>query len=204
MQTAEFNHEDFSTPRAGDEKLAVRFFIKAKQDQMASQEAQRPIFKEHEYIQIMVPGDRNQTIVRPITPPDRERFAKQYAHWKTTQSNELVQGTPLEAWNTLSLAQIEEYRYFGIRTIEQMADLRDDVCQKITGATSLKQKAQVFMQLAKDEAPMKRVQAELDKRDNELETLRQAIADQAKIIAGLQAGQVAAAATVNQKSAKKA
>jgi hypothetical protein len=60
-----------------------------------------------------------------------------------------------------------------------MASLRDDVCGKIMGATALKQRAQAFLQLAKDEAPLKAMNAELAKRDNEIETLKQAVLDQA-------------------------
>jgi hypothetical protein len=191
MQTAEFNHEDFEVgSRKGDEKLAIRFFTKARQDAEKTQEEGRPIFKEVEYIQIMTPGDRNQAIVRPVAVGDRSRFAKQYEHWKKTQNNDAVMGTPLEAWNILSLAQIEEFRYFGVRTIEQMAELRDDVCQKMPGATQLKQKAQQFLAIAKDEAPLKKFQAELDKRDNDIESLKQAIAEQAEVIKGLQKQQL--------------
>lgn len=188
MQTADFNYEDFSKPRAGDEKLAVRFFVKAKQDSEASREAGRPIFREHEYLQIIVPGDRNQAVVRPVSGQDKARFSKQYEHWRATQTNDITVGTPLEAWNLLTLSQIEEYKYFGVRTIEQMADLRDDTCQKITGATGLKQKAQAFLSIAKDAAPMKQVQIELDKRDIQISTMQAALDDQAKIIKQLQAG----------------
>lgn len=186
MQTADFDVKDFSVARQGDERLAIRFFTKAKQNTEKSQEAGRPIFMEVDYIQIMIPGDRNQTIVRPVTDQDKERFTKQYEHWKQHQNNDAVIGTPLEAWNKLSLAQIEEFRYFGVRSIEQMADLRDDVCQKMPGAVDLKQKAKLFLQIAQNEAPMRKVQAELDRRDNEIETLKNAIADQAKQIKELQ------------------
>lgn len=183
MQVAEFDHNDFSRPRAGDERLAVRFFVKAKQDPDLTAEAGGiPKFREHEYIQIMVPGDRNNIIARPLTDRDKDRFARQYEHWKKTQTNELVTGTPLEAWGILNLAQIEEYRYFGVRTIEQLGNLNDDICQKITGAVGLKQRAQTFLAMAKDEAPMKRVQAELDKRDNQIATLTAAVEEQSRLL----------------------
>lgn len=178
MQMFESNVEDFTKARAGDEKLALRFFTKAAQDAEATAREGRPIFKEVEYIQIVNPGDRTTTNIRPIGPADKGRFAQQIAHWRATQQSEQLVGTPLEAWGIMSLAQIEEYRYFGVRTIDQMGDLRDDVCQKIMGATTLKQRAQKFLQLAKDEAPVKAVHAELKKRDEEIEMLKQAIADQ--------------------------
>jgi hypothetical protein len=187
MQTADFDVADFEKGnRAPDKRLNIRFFSKARQDIHASTEAGRPIFKEVDYIQVMTAGDRNQAVVRPIAPSDMQRFGAQYDHWKKTQNNDMVVGTPLEAWNILTLAQIEEFRYFGIRTIDQMAELRDDIVGKIPGAAQLKQKAAAFLQILKDEAPMKKVQAELDKRDLELSTLKTAIADQAKLIADLQ------------------
>lgn len=192
MQTAEFDYKDFEQGnRQGDKRIAVRFFVKAKQDMEKTAEAGRPIFKEVEYIHAIIPGDRNQAIVRPIAVGDKERFGAQYEHWKRTNSNDLVTGTPLEAWNVLSLTQIEEYRYFGVRTIEHMADLRDDIATKITGAVQLKQKAKAFLEFLKDEAPMKKVQAELDKRDNEIATMKSAMEDMAKQLKKLQSKKAA-------------
>jgi len=187
MDVFDSNVNDFIEPRAGDEKLAIRFFTKAKQNTDESQKQGRPIFTEVDYIQIMVPGDRSNTIVRPITSQDQDRFKKQYDHWKTTQKDDAVIGTPLEAWGVMSLAQIEEYRYYGIRTIDQLADLRDDICQKIMGGTQLKQKAQAFLDAMKAEAPMKVMQAELAERDNEIESLKKALTDQGAILKDIQA-----------------
>lgn len=178
----EYDYQDFEKERAGDDKLAIRFFRKAQQDSEATAREKRPIFKEVDYIQIMVPGDKSSIIVRPVSPSDKGRFARQYEHWQKTQQETLLEGTPLEAWGIMNLAQVEEYRYFGVRTIEHMAELRDDLCQKIMGATTLKQKAQKFIQLAKEEAPMRKVQAELDARDTKIGALETAVADQAKII----------------------
>lgn len=186
MDTLEYDFQVHSTPRAGDDKLAIRFFVKAKQDPDLSLKEGRPIFKEIEYITIMVPGDRNAAHTRPVRPLDLQRFAKQYEHWKQTKSNDVMLGTPIDVLG-LSLAQVEEYRYFGVRTVEQMADLRDDVCQKMMGANSLKQKAVAYLALMKEEAPMKRVTAELEARDAKISTLEQAIAEQAEIIKKLQA-----------------
>jgi len=191
METLEFNHEDFTKPRQGDEKLAIRFFKKAYQDMDQTRAQGRPIFDEGEYMQLMVPGDRNHVIVRPISEDDKHRFAKQYEDWKKNNSDEGIIGTTLEAWNQMSLSQIEEFRYFGVRTVEHMASLRDDVMLKMPGAIKLKEQAQIFLDAAKAAAPLAAVQEELAKRDNELETLRAAIADQGALIAQLQAKKAA-------------
>jgi len=186
--TLEYDFQDFTQPRKGDEKLAIRFFAKARQDSDETLKQGRPIFVRQEYIQIIIPGDRSSTVVRPVTPQDKGRFEKQYEHWKKTQEEFLMAGVALESWGMMTLEQVEEYRYFGIRTVEQLADLNDAVCQKIMGATSLKQKAGAYLQVLKDEAPMKRVTAELEARDNKIAALEAAIADQAALLAQLQAG----------------
>lgn len=178
----EYDYKVHAQPRAGDEKLAIRFFKKAKPDPIASQKEGRPIFAEVDFIQIMVPGDRTFSNVRPVGEGDKIRFAKQYEHWKATQSNDAVEGTPLEAWGVLNLAQIEEYRYFGVRTVEHMASLRDDIASKIMGGTALKQRAARFIEAAKEEAPHRELAAALETRDAELASMKQAIADQAAII----------------------
>lgn len=185
MQTADYNYQDFHQPRAGDEKLAVRFFIKPKQDGEKSQTEGRPIFREVEYIQIMIPGDRGHIIVRPVSDQDRGRFGKQYEHWKKLRDDSLAEGTPLENWGLLNLAQIEEFKYFGIRTVEHMASIRDDLAGKIPGTHGLKQKAQEYLDVLKMEAPMKKVAAELERRDAEMASMKVALEDQAAIIAEL-------------------
>jgi len=188
LATFEGDQHEFSRPRAGDEKLAVRFFTKAAQDSEQTALQGRPIFKDVDYIQIVLPGDRSNTIVRPISDTDRGRFEKQYEHWKKTKEEEMLQGTPLEAWGIMSLAQIEEFRYFGVRTIDQMASLRDDICGKIMGATPLKQKALVFLELAKEGAPLKAMQLELGKRDEQIDSLMKAVEAQAAELKAMREG----------------
>ena len=198
METFEGNVEDFqgagnqSFSSPADVKLRVRFFKKAAQDMEATQKEGRPIFMEVEYVQIMVAGDRDTVNVRPATWVDKQRFAKQYEDWKTKNSSEQLVGTPLEAWGVLSLAQIEEFRYFGVRTVEHIADLRDDLSQKIMGAQALKQRAGLFIQAGKEAAPMMKMQEELAKRDNDIDTLKKALAEQGAALQALQAVKKAA------------
>ena len=188
LQDIEYDYTLHQRPTAGDDRLAVRFFRKAKQDPEKTTEAGRPIFVEHDYIHVMIPGDRDSAHVRPLRPLDKLRFKRQYDHWQETQQNEVVTGTPLESLG-LTLSQVEEYRYFGVRTIEQMADLRDDVCQKLLGALALKQKAQAYLQIIKDEAPLLKVQAELDRRDSQIAALTAALAEQGEMIREIKAHQ---------------
>lgn len=184
----EYDYKDFSRPKAGDDKLAIRFFRKAKQDADATVREKRPIFVEVEYIQIMVPGDKGNVIVRPVSPNDIGRFQRQYDHWKKTNQEEMLHGTPLETWGVLNLAQIEEFRYFGIRTIEHMAALRDDVASKIMGALALKQKALAWLEATKGAEPLQELSAALAKRDEQINALLEAQKAMAAELAALKAG----------------
>jgi len=173
----------FTKERKGDERLAVRFFRKPARDDVKSAEEGRMVFKDVEYIQIMVPGDRDNIIVRPAGEGDKRRFGQQYDDWRRNESAEqIVVGTPLEMWGRLTLSQIEEFRYIGVRSVEQLADLNDAAMLRMPGAAELKRKAQAFMQAQKDEAPMRRLQAELETRDETLAAQGQQIRDQAEVI----------------------
>jgi hypothetical protein len=184
METLDYDYQDFQRERVGDERLRIRFFKKAMPDPVKSVEEGRPIFVERDYIQINSPGDRSNVIVKPVKPGGGYalRFAKQYDHWKATQTNMEAEGTPLEIWGKMSLSQIEEYRYFGIRTVDHLANLRDDVMLKIPGSADLKRRAQAFVQLAKEEAPIKKLQEEIESRDTELSSLKIALEDQGRMI----------------------
>lgn len=167
MDTYELDHNTFKPERSNleDDKLFVRFFIKAHQNTGKSEEAGRPIFDDAEYIQIMVPGDKENIIIRPVRPTDKERFARRYQAWKATGVDGGVSGTPLELWPELTLGQIEEVKYFGIRTVEQMSELRDDVAMKVPGFMSLKQAAGRFVAAKKLGPTNDEMSAELAKRD---------------------------------------
>jgi bifunctional DNA-binding transcriptional regulator/antitoxin component of YhaV-PrlF toxin-antitoxin module len=167
METFELDPQDF-TPgdnRKGDEHLAIRFFRKAARDDVASAADGTMRVKEVEMIQIMVPGDRDNIIIRPAGPGDLRRFGKQYDDWKRNESSEQLSGTPLEMWGRLTLSQVEEYRYLGVRSVEQLAALADATCLKLPGSQDLKRKAAAYLEVQKDEAPLRKVQAELEQRD---------------------------------------
>jgi len=173
METYEGDPQDFAPGdnRRGDEHLAVRFFRKAARDDVASETEGVMRFKEVEMIQIMVPGDRDNIIVRPAGAGDIRRFGKQYEDWKRNESSEQLTGTPLELWGRLTLPQIEEYRYIGVRSIEQLAALSDASCIKLPGSQDLKRKAVAYLEVQKGEAPLRKVQAELEQRDAQVADL---------------------------------
>jgi predicted RecB family nuclease len=102
---------------------------------------------------------------------DIQRFADRYKKWKAGQS-EAVIGTPLTALPGMTPAKVEEYRYFKIVTVEQLADANDGLGQKFMSFQQDKQRAKAFMEVAANNAPIEKMNEELSKRDAEIENLK--------------------------------
>lgn len=159
---------------AKDQNLYVRFYSHPKQDPVKSAAEGRPIFHDTEYVSIMVPGDKTSIIERPATDRDKERFVKHYQAFKS-DTDEVLDGTPLAAWPGLTRSQVEELRYFNIRTVEQLASVSDTHAQKFMGINLLRRKAEAYIEAAKGNAPAEKLAAELEMRDNEITALKQAV-----------------------------
>ena len=129
--------------RAADDKLFVRFYTKATKNEAKSQEAGRAIFEEQVFINIKIPGDKNNDVNRIAFPEDITRFPIHYERFRKGQ--EQVIGTPLNAVPFLNEAQVEEYKALYIRTVEQLAALSDVQASKIFGSVAHKQEAQKFL-----------------------------------------------------------
>lgn len=186
MQTFEHDHNLFSRANAGDEQLFTVFYMGTVQDSARTAQEGRPIFNDVECVRIIVPGDKNSIIDRPAEASDKARFAKQYELFKRGLSEEeQVTGTRLTDWPYVSRAQCEELRYFGIKTVEQIANARDDVVSRMPGLTTLKQNAHVWLAKATQSAEAAQITKRLQDQDNEIASMREAMADQARRIEAL-------------------
>ena len=165
---------DLSARFDKDQNLYVRFYSHPKQDAVKSAEEGRPIFHDTEYVSIMVPGDKSSIVERPARDSDRQRFPKHYQAFKNNEE-EVLDGTPLEAWPGLTRSQVEELRYFNIRTVEQLASVSDSHAQKFMGINILRRKAEAYMDAAAGNAATDKMAAELESRDNEIAALKQAV-----------------------------
>ena len=65
------NPQDFDqqNQQKMDEQLLVRFLLRARQDDIATREAGRPIYKDTEYIETVVPAMTNRTTVKKAQSP---------------------------------------------------------------------------------------------------------------------------------------
>jgi len=193
MQTFEsdISHFDPRNPFKGDERLPVRFYMGAIQNDEETEKQGRPIFVDTECIQIF--NSKDNVIDRPIRDSDKQRWPGAYNAWKSGGDGEPgATGTRLAHWPIMTRAQVEEFRFFKIFTVEQLAELPDSTAQKIMGAVKLRQLAKLAVEAARGEEPFRRMQAELEKRDGQIAELQSEV----RRLTGLIAEKLKAPATV--------
>ena len=157
MMEAEFGLTEMamtagSNSAPGDEHLLVKFYYKPRPDAAASAEAGRPIYKDVCYVDIRSPGNRTDWVARPARDTDKQRFPEHYRKFLAREEQEVVEGTPLAEWPGVTRGQVEEMKFFNISTVEQLANVSDSSTSNIMGMAVLKQKAQKYLDAAKDNA----------------------------------------------------
>ena len=132
---------------AMDSKLYVQFYSRPIINGAESDAAGRPIFHDCDCVRIMVPGDKLSIVDRLASDDDKRRFADHFAKYTAGQQTQLI-GTPLEQVPWMSRSKVEEYKYFGIHSVEQLAEASDSVGQKFPGFYSDRDKAKAFIEAA--------------------------------------------------------
>jgi hypothetical protein len=130
---------------AQDSKLHVQFYIRPMLQTAASEEAGRPVFADIEHIRIMIPGDKLSIIDRLASSDDKSRFAEHYSKFKAGQGDAIV-GTRLEVVPWMTRSKVEEYKFFGVFTVEQLADANDSVGNKFPSFQTDKRKCREFLE----------------------------------------------------------
>jgi hypothetical protein len=177
--------EGGSARHAADKRLMVSFYKRAVKNQIKSDTEGRPIYDEKTYVRIIVPGDKHSIVDTPATREHTElRFPEIYARYIRNEA-EVVSGTPLSVWPQMTISQVAELNGLNIYTVEQLADLADNLAQQFLGFNSLRQKAKNFLAASQGEAVHAKLQAELEKRDNEIEVMKRQMAEMSAAIAAM-------------------
>jgi len=176
MQTADFNHNDFSDQREADKALLVKFLIKPKQDKAKSLDEGRPVFKDTEYIDIKIAGNRTGGACRPATPADKQRFSEHYAAFKQRTDQDLATGMPLIEWPLISRSFAEELAFFHVKTVEQLATMADSQISKFMGGYDLRGKAKKWLEQVDKDKPMWEMDGRMKRMEVENESLKSSLA----------------------------
>lgn len=199
MQLEVPNPEDFTT-NAADKHLYVKFDIRSRPDPAATAAQGRPMFKDVEYIDIRVPGKKD-SICRPATLADKDRFPAHYQAFKNRVSTEdVVEGTLLVEWPVISRSMADAFAFANIKTVEQLAGTADTQIQQFMGGMGLRRKAQEWLEGAAEGKAKAELQAELKQRDEQIAAMQVQLAELTKLVKAPKARKV----TKKKRSRKKA
>ena len=165
-----------SDEQGADARLQVRFYKRPVQQEHETQEAGRPIFKEFDFVHICVAGDTLTEIDTYVLNSHKQRFPQQWANYQNRvgANDDQVIGTPVAEWPLVSKSQAEELRAMKFHTVESIAGASDQQLQRMGMAAGMspyafRDKAKAFLNLAT-------TAAETDKREQELNALREELA----------------------------
>jgi hypothetical protein len=171
-----------------DDKLYVQFYKRAVMNAYKSSQEGRPIFDELDYVRVIVPGSKDVLDVE-VEQQYRQRFSKQWEKYQTKQTQSMS-GTPLSTWPALTVGMVAELNALNVFTVEQLATLNDEVAGRVMGFNMLKQRAQAFLDAASGDAANSKLAAELEKRDQEIELLKQQMQELMKQTAAAKAAPI--------------
>ena len=156
-----------SDAQGSDSRLAVQFYKKSVKQEDASNEAGRPIFKEFDFVRIMIPGDNLTEIDTYAQESHKQRFPRQWAHYQNQVANHQdIVGTPLDQWPQVTRSQAEELRGLKFHTVESIAECSDQQLQRIGMVAGMsphnfRLKAKAYLNLANDSAEVAQREAEM-------------------------------------------
>lgn len=167
--TAIAEQQSGNTEAASDGCIAT-FYTHPVQNKHKSRIEDRPIFDPVPYVKIVSPGDNKSVVDREVQDADKKRWPNAWRRFEAEEEGTL-DGTPLEEWGYLTVTQRAEYRHVGMRTVEQLANLSDDMVAKIgPGAREIRERAAQY----------------LKPQDDVVTDLRSQIADKDRQIADLE------------------
>jgi hypothetical protein len=163
-------------PSKFDGAVRVRFYVDAIPDKAASAAEGRPVYRDVEFVEKQVVGDKTSTIQRPSTKQDQIAHPREYALFRQGDTEQLT-GTPLREWPVASKSQVEELAFFKVRTVEQLASISDGNLMQIGPIRALRDRAKDWLETAKGHAPTVALRAELDEKEKRIKGLESELAE---------------------------
>jgi hypothetical protein len=150
----------------------VEFFMESVELKSESEKAGRPIYKEIPFIRIQHPGDRLNVLEVKADEHYKQKYAQKWREFEAGMAGEVI-GTVLSQWPQITKSQCKEAEYFGIRTVENLAEVNDGALQRMgMGWMELRKKARDYLAAAAGNAPINALQAENERLRNEFEALK--------------------------------
>lgn len=156
----------------GKSAVVPRFYTRQVEHKGKSLEAGRPIFVELEYVEIRIVGDNKNVIDTKVQEKHRRRWPKQYTAYKEGKE-QVLEGTPIRQWASLSATRALELEAVGVRTVEQLASIPDSSLHHIgMDGMSLKVKANAYLKTAQESGFSERLAVQNKQLQDDLDFLK--------------------------------
>lgn len=165
----------------------ARFLWRAVQNDQASAEAGRPIYEDVPFIEKWTPGDPTSIPCRPVRESDKYEYPQEWAAFEAKKEQK-VSGTPLEELPFLTEAQRLELKAVRINTVEDLANVPDATGQRFMGFHGMKNRARAYLEAAAGNAPLVKMQAELEQRDQQIALLMSQLKELGDTVSELRKG----------------
>lgn len=179
LQQGSYVRNDGAQVTAG---VYPRFFVDQVQDMVASEQQGRPIYRDEERVEIIMPGNAQTRFVARVTIEHTGRWPKEYEAFKAGIEIS-PDGTPLEEWPILKRSQVLELKALGFKTVEHVRDMNDHAIQRVgMGGRALKERAMIFLDDAERIAATTRLSAENERQKDEIASLRAQITQMGQLM----------------------
>lgn len=133
-----------------------------------------PKYKATDVISVRYPG-ADETVVK-VNEQHIKEYPEQWAAYKSNNEQPL-EGMPLSQWTIIPRAVVEEFKYFGIRTVEQLRDVSDEAKRKIGPLQSWVKKAKEWDKAANStQAQVASLTAQLERATKRADALEDKMA----------------------------
>ena len=154
--------------------IYAHFFTEEVEDEAATQEAGHVVYKSVDKVRW---GQRGQNLQERVDRVDRLKkrephiymvMERAYEAWKKNQEPP-VEGTPLKMWPAIKAAQIKTFINLGIRSVEELAGLTNDQCDRLgMGTKHMRNRARLWIEAAQDKGKLAERTAVLERKLEEL------------------------------------
>ncbi len=142
--------------------VAVGFGIYYETDAAKTAKAGHEVYRDVEFVKIVMPGDKLSLVFQPASETHRKRFPKAYAAFKArTDDAGTSEELPIEQWALISRSVAMMLRAAHIHTVEALAAVHDGHVERLgTNGRELRAKAKAFLAQAKDSSAVIKLAAE--------------------------------------------
>lgn len=138
------------------------FHYRPMLDSEASEALGKNVYKDMVFVEIIVPGNAKERVIRPVEDRDKARWPAQWKKFEEYGAGHTdIDGTPVEEWPQATPGQVKTLRAADIMTVEQFAEVADSAIYDLgMGMMDLRSKAQVYVGFKNDEIKVQKVMAE--------------------------------------------